>query len=63
MNKDLFSAIEEKLYIHNPELRRKNIYFCANGNIIDRKATLEKNKIKNGDQILILMANTSSKFY
>ena len=59
MNTDLFSAIEEKLYIGNPELRSKNIYFCANGNIIDRNATLEKNKIKYGDQILILMANTS----
>ena len=52
-NSDIFSKLEEQLYIEYPDLKKKKIYFLANGNIIDRKATIEKNKIKNGTTILI----------
>ena len=50
---DNFTKIEEKLYKEYPELRKNNIYFIANGNLIDRTRTLEQNKITNASQILI----------
>ena len=53
MPTDDFAKIEEKLYIEYPDLRNKNIYFLANGNIMDRRRTLEQNKITNACQILI----------
>ena len=52
-NSDIFSKLEEKLYLEYPDLKNKNIYFIANGNIINRTFTVEKNKIKNGNTILI----------
>ena len=53
MNSDVFLDVEEKLYTEYPELRNKNIYFIANGDVINRNNTLEQNNIKNGNQILI----------
>ena len=53
MLSDIFSKLEEKLYLEYPELKNQNIYFIAKGSIINRDLTLEQNKIKNGDQILI----------
>ena len=50
---DIFSKIEKKLYYEYPELKSKKIYFMANGNVIDKSSTFEKNKIKNGNTILI----------
>ena len=50
---DRFTTIEEKLLLAFPDLRNKNIYYVANGTIIKRAATLEQNKIKNGNTILI----------
>ena len=50
---DLFSEVEEKLYREYPELRNNNIYFIANGNVMDRTKTLEENNIINATQILI----------
>ena len=50
---DIFKDIEEKLYIEYPELKNKNLYFSANGNIINRYETLEKNRIINRTTILI----------
>ena len=50
---DNFSTFEEKLYAEFPELRNKNIFFIANGNIINRTDTLGQNKIKSGTTILI----------
>ena len=52
---DSFETVESKLYIEFPNLRNKNICFLANGNLIDRKATLEKNKIKGPTSILIVI--------
>ena len=50
---DIFKDIEEKLYIEYPELKNKNLYFLANGNIINRYETLEKNKIIKNTTFLI----------
>ena len=52
-NLENFSNVEEKLYQEFPELRKKNVVFIANGNVINRKITLEQNKIKGGTTILI----------
>ena len=51
--KDNFKDYEEKLYVQFPDLRNKNIYFLANGNIINRNESLEKNNIKNDTTIII----------
>ena len=50
---DKFSVLEEKLYKDFPDLKNKNIIFLAKGNIINRKKTLEENKIKNDTTIQI----------
>ena len=52
-NSDNFKDLEEKLYLEYPQLRKKDIYFMANGNIINRNETLENNGIKNNTAILI----------
>ena len=52
-NTDNFYNIEEKLFIEHPELKNKKIYFFANGNIINRTASLTENKINNDTCILI----------
>ena len=49
---DIFSTVEENLYHKYPDLRNK-IYFLANGNMIDTSGTLEQNKLKDDDVILI----------
>ena len=50
---DLFSTIEFKLFEEFPELKSKNIYYLVNGSTVNKFTTLEQNKIKNGDTILI----------
>ena len=49
-----FSQLEEKLYLEFPYLKKKNIYFVINRSKIKRNLTLEQNKIKDGDHILIV---------
>ena len=48
-----FSALGEKLYKEYPELKDKNIFFLAKGNIIKKELTLEQNKITAGTIIII----------
>ena len=48
-----FSSVIEKLYDEYPELNKKNVFFIHNGEIINTSATVELNKIKNGDNILL----------
>ena len=50
---DNFSVFEDKLYTDFPDLKNKDIIFLAKGNIMNRSATLEENKIKNDTTILI----------
>ena len=54
---DDFSTVEEKLFKEFPELRDNELVFIANGNSINRKITVEKNGIKNGDTILVDIIN------
>ena len=56
LKSDLFSKLEEKLYLEYPDLRNKNIFFIAKGNIVKKNLNLEENNIKNGDHILINFA-------
>ena len=51
---DPFSLIESRLYRQYPDLENKDITFTANGIVIDRAASIEKNKIKHGNCILII---------
>ena len=48
-----FSKIENKLFEEFPEIKYKNIYYLVDGNTVDKTATLKRNKIKNGDTILV----------
>ena len=50
---DNFAEIVKKLYIEFPELNMKDISFIHNGEVLNTSVTVEKNKIKNADNILI----------
>ena len=50
---DILSKLEKELYTEYPELKHKNIYFIANGKLLNNSDTLEQNKIKNRNIILI----------
>jgi hypothetical protein len=53
LTSDLFSKLEEKLYSEYPELKNKNIFFIAKGNLVNKNLNLEQNNIKNGDHIIM----------
>ena len=48
------SKIKIFLLKHNPQQKNKNIYFLGNGDIIDEHKTVEENKIKNNDVLMII---------
>ena len=50
---DIFSKLEEELYLRYPDLKNKNITFIVNGNEINRTSTMIENNIKNGYYIFI----------
>ena len=50
---DFFLAIENKLYLELPILRKKNLSFFLDGKMIIRSATIEENGIKDNCTILI----------
>ena len=52
-NSDLISRLEEELYNEYPEYKEYNTYLTVNGSIVKRFKTLEENKIKKGDAILV----------
>ena len=52
-NADNFSELVKKLYLEYPELKLKNVLFMHQASVINTSATVEENKIKNGDNILI----------
>ena len=52
-NTDIFSSVVNKLCIEFPELKKTNIFFTHNGDVKNTSATIEQNKIKNGENILI----------
>ena len=55
-NTEKFSKLEEKLYKDNPEYSHFDNYFMINGNRVDKMKTLDENKIKDSD-IIILIKN------
>ena len=52
-NTDIFVKLEEKLYNEYPEYKDINTYYTVNGNIIKRFKSLEENKIKSSDKIIL----------
>jgi predicted nuclease with TOPRIM domain len=50
---DTFVRIEEKIYNEYPQYKEYNTYLTVNGNAIKRFKTLEENKIKDGNTIII----------
>ena len=50
---DIFSSVVNKLCIEFPELKHKNILFIHNGDVKNTSITIEQNKIKNGENILL----------
>lgn len=50
---DLFVTAEKKLYENYPQYRNTNNIFTANGKSVKRFLSLEENKIKNSDIILL----------
>ena len=52
-NTDLFSDIEDELYSIYPQLKHKDNFFLCGGDTVKRSITLQENKIKDGDHIII----------
>ena len=58
-NTDTINELVGKLYAEYPELSKSENYFFGDGKIINKYASLEKNKIKNGDIILVNKIDSS----
>ena len=52
-NTEAFIRIEERLYKEYPGYSLGDNYFVANGKIVNKFQTLEENKIKNSDIIIL----------
>ena len=55
-NTQKFTELEEKLYKEYPEYSKSNNYFMTNGNIVNKTKSIDGNKIRNND-IIILTEN------
>ena len=55
-NTQKFTELEEKLYKEYPEYSKSNNYFIINGNRVNKTKSLDENKIRNND-IIILTEN------
>jgi len=58
-NTDHFENIERLLYEKYPEYKNKNIHFTLNGEKINRSKSLDDNKIRNGDIIILKIRNNN----
>ena len=61
-NTDTIHKLEEKLYEEYPNLSERENYFLCKGGVVNKFQSLENNKIKNGD-IIILNQNDSSQIF
>ena len=61
-DEDMFSEIEDELYLKYPELEEEDISFLINGKKINKTSTIGENGIKNGDIILIKEEEIDSLF-
>ena len=52
-NADTFVKIEEKIYNEYPKYKDYNTYLTVNGNVVKRFKTLDENKVKDGNTIII----------
>ena len=52
-NTDIFVKLEEQLYEDYPEYKDKETYFIKNGNKIKRFKSLDENKIKKNDILML----------
>ena len=52
-NTDIVSRLEESLYNDYPKYKDLNTYLTVNGNVIKRFKTIDENKIKDGNTIII----------
>ena len=52
-NTDIFSKLEKELYDEYPDYKDKNAYFTGGETIVNRLKTMEENKIKINDKILL----------
>ena len=51
--RDIFKELKDKFLEKKPEYKNKNVYFIANGDIVDTIKTLEENNIKDSDNIIV----------
>ena len=56
-NTDTFSVLIEKLIAEKPDLKHKNLHFLSGGKLLDSSLTLDQNKIKDKDSILLYEDN------
>ena len=52
-NTEIFSLVEKRLYEVYPEFEESENYFLVHGNKIKKTKSLEENKIKNSDVIMV----------
>ena len=52
-NKDIFNTVINKLYRKFPKYRKIGMFYICNGNRINEYLTMEENKIKDGDIIVL----------
>ena len=52
-NTTKFIKLEEEICTTYPEYKETDFFFTSNGNIIDKYKTMEENKIKNNDIIIL----------
>ena len=50
---DKFKILEQELYKKLPNLKKEEHYYLCNGNVIDIEKTIEENKIKDSDILII----------
>jgi len=56
-NTQKFSELEKKLYKDYPEYSGNQYYFMINGNIVNKVKSLDENKIKNNDIVILTQNN------
>ena len=56
-NTQKFNELEKKLYKDYPEYSESNNYFRINENIVNKDKSLDENKIRNSDIIILEQYN------
>ena len=58
---EIFIELEKRLFIKYPEYKEEKNYYCVNGLKIDLNKTLEENKIKDNEIIIIYKDNDNNE--